>query len=109
MLTTNAQTSQTEIKNLSAKLSAARAQSESAITSSKTAGGAANGVNVRANANAGSKGDEAYILKLKEDLYSDLTGLMIHNVKRLQGEDVFDCLQTGRNGSEFLRDIFPRW
>jgi Chromosome segregation protein Csm1/Pcs1 len=41
------------------------------------------------------------IMKLKEDLYCDLTGLMIHSVKQVDGEDVFDCIQTGRNGSKF--------
>ena len=37
----------------------------------------------------------------KEDLYSDLTGLIIRGVKRSESgdEDVFDCLQTGRNGT----------
>lgn len=49
--------------------------------------------------------DDAQILKLKEDLYCDLTGLMIHGVKRVDGEDVFDCIQTGKNGSECLASL----
>ncbi|KAJ4300230.1 hypothetical protein N0V88_002902 [Collariella sp. IMI 366227] len=35
----------------------------------------------------------------KEDLYGDLTGLIVRSVKREGGEEVFDCLQTGRNGT----------
>jgi hypothetical protein len=37
--------------------------------------------------------------KMKENLYSDLTGLIIRGVKRKEGEDEYDCIQTGRNGS----------
>jgi hypothetical protein len=37
----------------------------------------------------------------KENLYGDLTGLIVRSVKREGGEDVFDCIQTGRNGSMF--------
>ena len=44
---------------------------------------------------------------MKENLYSDLTGLIIRNVKRKDGEDEFDCLQTGRNGSKYI-DIGSR-
>ena len=39
--------------------------------------------------------------KMKENLYSDLTGLIIRGVKRKEGEDEYDCIQTGRNGSKF--------
>jgi hypothetical protein len=45
--------------------------------------------------------EERQIMKLKEDLYSDLSGLLIHNVKRLEDQDVYDCIQTGRNGSTY--------
>jgi hypothetical protein len=48
-----------------------------------------------------TKGQGPAIEKLKEDLYSDLTGLIIRNVKRLDDEDVYDCIQTGRNGCKF--------
>lgn len=40
--------------------------------------------------------------KLKEDLYADLSGLIIRTVKRGGDVDVYDCLQTGRNGSKFI-------
>jgi chromosome segregation ATPase len=42
----------------------------------------------------------AQIAQLKEDLFSDLTGLIIRSVKREKDEDIFDCIQTGRYGSE---------
>jgi Chromosome segregation protein Csm1/Pcs1 len=38
---------------------------------------------------------------LKEDMYSDLTGLIIRGVKRTEGGDAYDCIQTGRNGSKY--------
>ena len=37
--------------------------------------------------------------QLKEELHSDLSGLIFRNVEREGGNTVFDCLQTGRNGS----------
>ena len=42
----------------------------------------------------------AQVAQLKEDLYSDLTGLIIRGVKRGDDSDVYDCIQTGRNGSK---------
>lgn len=40
------------------------------------------------------------IAQVKEDLYADLTGLIVRDVRRINDEEVFDCLQTGRNGSK---------
>ena len=48
---------------------------------------------------------EVAMLKLKEELYGDLTGLILNGVKRLDGEDIYDCIQTGRNGSELIPSI----
>ena len=47
--------------------------------------------------------------QLKISLYSDLTGLIIRGVKREEEEDVFDCIQTGKNGSKYpaLPSLFP--
>lgn len=84
---------QNEVKSMEAKLAAARAE----ITAQEAkAKGAAAARNVPTNTSESQK--EA---KMKEDLYSDLTGLIIRNVKRKEGEDEFDCLQTGRNGSKY--------
>ena len=97
---------QSEVKTLSTKLSqtqaklqAAEKAVEIAAANAKAPGSAAKGGQKNAvNGNASVNGDIA-ILKLKEELYSDLTGLMVRNVKKVDGEDVFDCIQTGRNGS----------
>lgn len=50
---------------------------------------------------AAASASEAHLTaQKKEDLYGDLTGLIIRNVKHGDdGEDVFDCIQTGRNGT----------
>ena len=40
--------------------------------------------------------------QLKEELHSDLSGLIFRNVEQEGGNTVFDCLQTGRNGSTSL-------
>jgi hypothetical protein len=92
---------QNEVKALQAKLAAARSNAVPETTSnSRTVPGSAakaRGANKIENEN-----ERIRIMQMKEDLYSDLTGLMIHNVKRMEEEDVFDCIQTGRNGSEFL-------
>ena len=47
--------------------------------------------------------EAAQLASLKEDLYGDLTGLMLRDVKRDEDADVYDCLQTGRNGSKYIR------
>ena len=42
----------------------------------------------------------AQVALLKEDLYSDLTGLILRGVERTEESDIYDCIQTGRNGSK---------
>jgi hypothetical protein len=44
---------------------------------------------------------EAQLRQMKEELYTDLTGLIVRGVKREEDEDVYDCIQTGRNGSKW--------
>ncbi|KAL2061678.1 hypothetical protein VTL71DRAFT_7055 [Oculimacula yallundae] len=91
---------QSENKTLSAKLAANRTASASVESAhSKTPGSAmkANGgIRLMGTAEAAQVAQAA---QLKEDLYSDLTGLIIRNVKRESEEDIFDCIQTGRNGT----------
>ena len=43
----------------------------------------------------------AQVAQLKEDLYSDLTGLILRGVDMGSEADVYDCIQTGRNGSKY--------
>jgi len=103
-LMTKAQTAQSdikaaqnEVKSMEAKLAAARAEVTAQEAKAK---GAAAARNVPVNTSEAQK--EA---KMRENLYSDLTGLIIRNVKRKDGEDEFDCLQTGRNGSKYISEL----
>lgn len=89
--------SQTEVKTLTAKLAATRASS--ANPEPKVPGSA---VKAQRAMTAGSSeaAKDSQIRQLKEDLYSDLTGLIVRAVKRGEDEDIYDCIQTGRNGSK---------
>jgi hypothetical protein len=93
-------------KTLSTKLAANRntaASVESANT--KVPGGNANGgIRIMGTAEAAQVAQAA---QLKEDMYSDLTGLIIRGVKRDAEDDVFDCIQTGRNGSKAPDFSYP--
>jgi HD-GYP domain-containing protein (c-di-GMP phosphodiesterase class II) len=108
-LTSSLQTSQNEVKALSNKLSAARTNTQTETTT-KVPGSAMKDRNQRGNSAAATASakhdDEKHIMKLKEDLYSDLTNLLVHNVKRLEDQDIYDCSQTGRNGSKYLLFVF---
>ncbi|KAF7185834.1 Monopolin complex subunit pcs1 [Pseudocercospora fuligena] len=89
------QLSQNEVKSLEAKLMAARQQVANAAQESK-AQEVAKKQNSSVSVNVAEAQKEA---KMKENLYADLTGLIIANVKRNEGEDIYDCIQTGRNGT----------
>lgn len=83
-----------EVRSLSNKLAAARSN-EASI---KVPGGALKagaGTAARVASSNAMKGARA-----TEDLYSDLTGLIVRGLQRVDKEDVFDCIQTGRNGSK---------
>jgi hypothetical protein len=92
---------QSENKTLSAKLAANRtaaASVESANAKVPSSAVKANGgIRMVGSAEAAQVAQAA---QLKEDIYSDLTGLIIRSVKREAEDDVFDCIQTGRNGSK---------
>lgn len=100
------QAAQNEVKALQARLAATRSGSESNGRS-----GPANASNLGPSKPAVSKmggnvmnSEEAHKRRLKEELYTDLTGLIVRDVKQRadEGEDVYDCIQTGRNGSKSL-------
>ncbi|KAI0025539.1 chromosome segregation protein Csm1/Pcs1-domain-containing protein [Xylariomycetidae sp. FL0641] len=86
----------TETKALSTKLTAAR--SAETTTTVKVPGSAIKGKSgnnhLIANAEAA-----AQVAQMKENLYGDLTGLIVCGIKREKNEEVFDCVQTGRNGT----------
>ena len=94
------QLSQNEVKSLEAKFVAARQQISTSTQESKVPGSAATtkGLDRSVGPNATDAQKEA---RMKENLYSDLTGLIIRGVKRKEGEDEYDCIQTGRNGSTY--------
>jgi len=79
------------------KLSAARSAEASAVA--KTVPGSAmkggHGNNFQQQQQA------TLSAQLKEDLYGDLTGLIVRGVKRDGAEDIYDCIQTSRNGSMY--------
>lgn len=43
----------------------------------------------------------AQLAQLKEDLYGDMTGLIIRSVKEREVDHLYDCIQTGVNGSKY--------
>lgn len=108
-LKSSLQVSQNQVKSLEAMLVAARQQlSNSASTQENNK--VANSVKTRQDlaSSVGSNATEAQKeAKMKENLYSDLTGLIIRGVKRKEGEDEYDCIQTGRNGSKCFRSFSP--
>ncbi|KAL7627619.1 hypothetical protein AAE478_001812 [Parahypoxylon ruwenzoriense] len=85
----------TEIKTLSAKLAAARSAD---TVNTKVPGSAIKGSNANSRLLANAEA-AAQVAQMKEDLYGDLTGLIIRGVKREHGGETYDCIQTGRNGT----------
>lgn len=86
---------QNEVKSLNAKLDAARKAVQAPAVENKTPA-------ARSNNNTLLGGSSAEATKhavLKEELYRDLTGLIINSIKRRDGEDEYSCIQTGRNGT----------
>jgi chromosome segregation ATPase len=101
-LSTSLSSAQNEIKALQAKLAASRSASASVeSTNSKTPGSALKNGQVRTiMVGSAEAAQAAQVAQLKEDLYSDLTGLIVRGVKRTDQGDIYDCIQTGRNGSK---------
>ncbi|KAL2120913.1 hypothetical protein VTJ04DRAFT_4940 [Mycothermus thermophilus] len=100
-LTASLSESKSEIKSLNLKLAAARSAEPAApakVPGSAIKGSTAAARLAAAHAHAASDATIA-AHKKKEDLYSDLTGLIVRGVKQEPGEDTFDCIQTGRNGT----------
>ncbi|KAI8938375.1 hypothetical protein NX059_004270 [Plenodomus lindquistii] len=98
-LTDSLTAAQNENKTLSNKLAAARssAQPETRNIPGSAVKPRTNGVVLPGTAEAAK---EAQLAKQKVDLYSDLTNLVVLGMKRNEDEeDVYDCLQTGRNGT----------
>ncbi|KUI54854.1 Monopolin complex subunit pcs1 [Cytospora mali] len=100
-ITTSLAEAKTEIKALTMKLNAARAAEANATAQVQVATARVPGSAMKPSARGL---DQAQVqatqtAKMKENLYSDLTGLVVTGVKRDGPEDVYDCIQTGRNGT----------
>ncbi|KAL2173865.1 chromosome segregation protein Csm1/Pcs1-domain-containing protein [Thermothelomyces heterothallicus CBS 202.75] len=98
-LTASLNDSKSEIKSLNLKLSAARSAEAAASAAAKVPGSAMKGSTAASRLAAANATEATLTAQKKEDLYSDLTGLIVRSVKRDGGEDVFDCIQTGKNGT----------
>ncbi|KAI6087954.1 chromosome segregation protein Csm1/Pcs1-domain-containing protein [Hypoxylon rubiginosum] len=84
-----------ENKTLSTKLAAARsAESANAKVPSSAIKGPNANMRLNANAEAAAK-----IPQMKADLYRDMTGLIIQSVRQGQNTEMYNCIQTGRNGT----------
>jgi hypothetical protein len=105
--------SQSENKALQAKIAALRMAPASADPASsvhtKAPGSAMKSkvVGRGAAGNGDATATAALTAQLKEDLYSDLTGLILRGVERGPDADVYDCIQTGRNGSKSFTPYHP--
>ncbi len=102
-LSTSLLEAQNENKAVHAKLAASRVAAASVESvSAKVPGSAmkANGHIRTLMVGSAEAAQAAQVAQLKEDLYSDLTGLIVRGVKRGDDSEVYDCIQTGRNGSE---------
>lgn len=101
--TSQLSSAQTEVKALQTKLAAARNTAASLENAAIKMPGSAikSGAN-RANAAAvtAEAAQAAQFAQLKEDLYTDLTGLIIRDVKKRPSDNLYDCIQTGSNGSK---------
>ena len=102
-LKTSLQLSQNEVKSLEAKLVGARQQLSQLPSTQEGSNKAPGAATTRADLNRSvgpNATDAQKEAKMIQNFYSDLTGLIILGVKRKEGEDVYDCIQTGRNGSK---------
>lgn len=95
--------SQSENKSLQARLAASRVTSsaDSSLGASRGPGSALKGRGQPSRMTTEAAAAAARTAQLKEEMYSDLTGLILRGVDRKEDADVYDCIQTGRNGSTF--------
>ncbi|KAJ5273517.1 hypothetical protein N7478_008642 [Penicillium angulare] len=98
---------QTEVKALQTKLAAARNTAASLENTVKVPGSAMKGGPAN-RAVAAEAAQAAQMAQLKEDLYSDLTGLIIRDVKAREADHLYDCIQTGVNGTLHFKLAIPK-
>ncbi|KAI9704868.1 MAG: hypothetical protein M1836_006648 [Candelina mexicana] len=101
-LSSNLSDVQNENKALSARVAANRNVASTLQSADSRVPGSAvksNGQSRTIMIGSAEAAQAAQAAKLKEDLYSDLTGLILRGVNRGEDTDVYDCIQTGRNGT----------
>ncbi|KAL2866883.1 putative chromosome segregation protein (Pcs1) [Aspergillus lucknowensis] len=101
---------QSEVKALQTKLAAARNTAATLEQAALKAPGSAmkSGNASRSNAAATVEATQAaQFAQLKEELYSDLTGLIIRDVKQRDEDSLYDCIQTGVNGTLHFKLAVP--
>ncbi|KAG5956599.1 hypothetical protein E4U58_006526 [Claviceps cyperi] len=95
-LTASLSKAKSEIQSLSSKLGTVRAvEAGTKVTAS-----------VMKTVSGGTKltpSGAVLAAQAKEDLYGDLTGLIIRGMSQIDHEIEFDCIQTGRNGTLHFR------
>ncbi|KAI3332659.1 chromosome segregation protein Csm1/Pcs1-domain-containing protein [Ustulina deusta] len=87
----------TEVKTLSTRLAAAR--SAESANMKKVPGSAMKNTHANNRHVVSAAEAAAQLAQKKENLYGDLTGLLVCGVKRENDDEVFDCVQTGRHGT----------
>lgn len=104
-LSSSLTSAQNEMKALQAKLAASRtAATNVESVTSKGSGSAAksnSGASRTIMVGSAEAAHAAQIAQLKEDLYGDLTGLIIRDARKGERDHFYDCIQTGMNGSKF--------
>lgn len=108
-LTTQLETAKSESKSLAVKLTASRNNAEAAAAVAIPGSAMKRSLMLPAGAAAAAQQaaqQAALVAQMKEDLYGDLTGLIVRGVKK-EGvaEHVYDCIQTGRNGSKSVLSL----
>jgi hypothetical protein len=105
-LTNSLASARTEVKNLSAKLTVSKSAEAVAV---RLPGSAIKSGKSGLSSHRGIASNEIlHKAQLKEDLYAELTGLIVRDVKANEcggagTEVIYDCIQTGRNGSKSSR------
>ncbi|KAF7122433.1 hypothetical protein CNMCM5793_000458 [Aspergillus hiratsukae] len=98
---------QSEVKALQTKLAAARNTTASLESAATKVPGSAIKNNRQNRAADAEAAQAAHLTQLKEELYSDLTGLVILDVKKRESDHLYDCLQTGVNGTLHFKLAVP--
>lgn len=109
-LSKNLQDQQNESKVMSAKLVQAQAQAQvQAQRNNAQVPGSAVKPGYRGplgNPKTNTGVDDTWLARVKEELYADLCGLIIVNVRKENDSNVFECVQTGVNGRTLLSHDF---